>query len=73
VLDGGPDRHGKQQCLGGKGTARCKLQGHTAVSCGRAAEPIEMSFGMWTRVVRRKYALDGVHIGATWRIQLNRP
>ena len=37
------------------------------------AEPIEMLFGVWTRVGPRKHVLDGVHIDATWRIQLNRP
>jgi len=37
------------------------------------AEPIEMPFGVWTRVGPRKHMLDGVHIGATWRIRLNRP
>ena len=30
-------------------------------------------FGLWTRVSRRKHLLHGGHIGATWRIQLNRP
>jgi len=32
------------------------------------AEPIEMSFEMWTRVGPRKHVLDGVHLGATWQI-----
>jgi len=31
-----------------------------------------MSFGLLTRVGPRKHALDGVHIGATWRIRLHR-
>jgi len=35
------------------------------------AEPIEMPFGMWTWMGPRKHVLDGVHIGATWRIRLN--
>ena len=39
----------------------------------KTAEPIEMPFGMWTRVGARKHVLDGVHSGATWRILLNRP
>jgi len=30
------------------------------------AELIDLPFGMWT-------VLDGMHIGATWQIQLNRP
>jgi len=36
-------------------------------------EPIEMPFGLWTQVGPRKHVLHGVHIGATWRIRLNRP
>jgi len=33
-----------------------------------------MPFGMWPHVSPGKHVLDrGVHIGATWRIQLNRP
>jgi len=32
-----------------------------------------MSFGMWIRVGARKHVLDGVRIGATWRIWLNHP
>jgi len=43
---------------------------HRAV---KTAEPIEMPFGIWTRVGPRKHVLGGVHIGATWRIPLNRP
>jgi len=39
----------------------------------KTAEPIEMPFGMWTRVGAKKHVLDGVHSGATWRIRLNRP
>jgi len=39
----------------------------------KTAEPVEMPFRMWTRVGQRKHVLDGVHIGTTWRIRLNRP
>jgi len=31
---------------GGEGTAHCKLQGRSAVSCAKTAEPIEMPFGV---------------------------
>ena len=31
----------------------------TIVSPAKTAEAIEMSFGIWTRVVPRKHALDG--------------
>jgi len=37
----------------------------TAVSPAKTAEPIEMPFGIWTRV--------GLHTGATWRTILNSP
>jgi len=39
----------------------------------QTVEPIEMPFGKWTQVGPRKHVLDGVHIGATWQIRLNRP
>jgi len=42
-------------------------------SPAKTAEPIEMPFGMWTWVDGSKHVLDGVHIGASWRIRLNRP
>ena len=48
-------------------------QSVTLVSPAKTAELIEMSFGMWTRLRPRKHVLDGVYIGATWRIRLNRP
>jgi len=31
----------------------------TAMSCAKMAEPIEMPFGLWTRVVQRKHVLHG--------------
>jgi len=44
------------------------------VICAKTAEPIVMPFGMWTRGVGpKKHVVDGVHIDATWRIQLNHP
>ena len=39
VLHWGPDPHGKRQFLGGGGTAHCKVQGHSAVTCAKTAEP----------------------------------
>jgi len=47
------------------------------------AEPIDLLFGLWTRVGRRKHKLSrirqvaplcphGRDIGATWRLRLNR-
>jgi len=43
------------------------------MSCAKTAEPVDMSFGMWTRVGPRKHVLDWVDIGVTWRIHSNRP
>jgi len=55
VLDRGP---GLPLCEGailrGKGAARCKVLDHSALSCAKTAEPIEMSFVMWTQVGPRK-------------------
>jgi len=34
----------------------------TVVICVKAAEPIEMPFGLWTRVDPRKHVLDGAQI-----------
>jgi len=43
------------------------------VSCAKTAEPIELPFGILTRLGPVKQVLDGggVHIGATWRINVN--
>ena len=54
------------------------------MSCAKTAKPIDLPFGLWTRVGRRKHKFNRicqvapvcskfVHIGATWRIRLNRP
>ena len=37
---------------------------NSAVSCAKVAQPIEMPFGVWTRVGPRKHVLGG---GAQWR------
>jgi len=37
----------------------------TAMSSARMAEPIEMPFGLWTRVGPSKRVLGGVHTGVT--------
>ena len=74
VLDGGPglpNRRGNFEAL--EEAAYCKLYGFSAVTCAKTAEPIEIPFGLWTRVGPRKHVLGGAHIGATWRIRSNRP
>jgi len=35
------------------------------VSPAKTAEPIEMPFGVWSRMGPVKHVLDGVHVGAT--------
>ena len=45
----------------------------TDVGCAQMTELIQMLFALWTAVGPRKHVLHGVHIGATWRILLNRP
>jgi len=44
--------------------------GDSVVSCAEMAVPIEMQFGMLSRVVPGNSVLDG---GATWQIRLNCP
>jgi len=48
---------------------------HSAVNCAKMAEPIEMAFGLRTRVGLRKQYQVGctLHTGARRRIPLNRP
>jgi len=38
-----------------EGAAHCKVQEHSAVSCAKTADPVEMLFGLLTRVGPRKY------------------
>jgi len=45
----------------------------SAVSCAKMAEPTEMPFGLWTWVGSGKCVLHRVHIGAIWRLPVNRP
>jgi len=43
----------------GEGASHCKVQGRSAVSCAKTAEPIEMPFGLWARMGPRNHVLDG--------------
>jgi len=45
----------------------------TTVSPAKTAEPIEMSFGEQTPMGPMNHVLDLIHLGATWRMQLNNP
>jgi len=63
----------------GEKASHCKVWGHSAVICVTSAEPIKMLFGLWARTGPRNHELDGVqgarmggHVGATWKIRLNR-
>jgi len=43
----------------GEGPSHCKVYGHSAVICAKTAEPIQMPFGLWTRMGPSKHVLDG--------------
>jgi len=49
----------------------------SAVSCAKMAEPIDLRFGLWTRVGRRKHKFNLIRqvapTGTSHRIRLNRP
>jgi len=46
----------------GERAANYKVYGHSAVSCAKTAEPIEMAFRLSIRVIPRNLVLDGVQI-----------
>jgi len=74
VLDGGPDLPMLRAILKGKGRPIVKYRDSRYRELWKnGLTAFEMSFGIWTRVGPRKHLLDGVHIGATWWIRLNRP
>ena len=56
MLDGDPDFPMGRGNFGYRG-AHCKVQGLSAISCAKTAEPIDLPFGLWTLVVRRKQKL----------------
>ena len=60
MLDGGPDLPWEGAFFGGEG-AHCKLckQGLFSVSCACTSDPIEMPFGMLSRVDPSNHVLDG--------------
>jgi len=59
VLDGSPDPPWEGATLKGERAAHFKIQGHSAVSCAKTAEPIATPFWIWTLVGPRKYVLGG--------------
>jgi len=42
----------------GVGVSHCRVRGHSAVSCVKTAELIEMPFGLWARMRLRNHVLD---------------
>jgi len=73
VLDGGPYPSCEEAIFRGNiNMPRCAWW-HSAVSCAKMAKQIEITIWLWTRVHWRKHVLHGGHIGAIWRIRLNRP
>ena len=79
VLNGAQISHVEGQLLGDRTLPGMPVD--TATSCAKMAEPINLPFGLRTRVGRRKHEFNrihqvapmGGHINATWRIRLNRP
>jgi len=64
MLDWGTDPPWDGAILRGKGMPWHTWQ-HSDVNCAKLAEPIEMSFGLWTRVGPRKHVFDGAQIPRT--------
>jgi len=56
VLDDGPDPPWEGAIF--FGVSHCKVLGHSTVICAKAAEPIEMLFGLWARMAQG-IVLDG--------------
>ena len=61
ILDGSTDHPCEWVILRGKGMPR-HARRHSYVNCAKKAEPIQMLFGLWTRVGPRKHVLYGAHI-----------
>ena len=83
VFDGGPHRPVGRGNFEGEGMPR-HVRRHSDVNCAKTDEPLEMPFGLWTWVDRRKHKFSRIrHVGpgcprerqidAIWQIRLNRP
>jgi len=68
---GGPDPSTGRGNFGERGS-HCKIYGLSAVSCAKTAEPIDLSFGLWTRVGPRKHKFSYSPSGANVPSQLLR-
>jgi len=59
VLDAGPDPPWKG-AIWGKGSPTVKYRDFLTVSCAETAEPIDLPFGLWTRVGRGKHKFNHI-------------
>ena len=61
VLDGSRSPMGRDTFERERGVplSYCKVQEQSAVICAKTAEPIEMPFGLWARMVPVNHVLDG--------------
>ena len=71
MLDGGPDRSMQRDNFRTK-TLPGRARRHCCELC-KTAEPIDMSFGFWTRVGPRKNLLGGMYTGAMANTSGNEP
>ena len=46
-------------------SAHCKVWAISVVSCAQSAEPIDLPFGLWTRVGLRKHKFKSYSLGGT--------
>jgi len=71
----GPDPP-REEAIWEKGS-HCKVQGLSAVSCTKTAEPIDLLFGCGLGCAKEAHPFNRIrHVApmcTTWRIRLNRP
>jgi len=58
VLHGGPNPRREETISRAKRATHCKAYGRSVVSCAKTADPIEMPYGMLSRVDPRNDVLD---------------
>jgi len=59
VLDWGPDLPMVMGNFDGEGAAHCKVEGCSAVTCAKTAEPIVMPFELWALTRPFSHELGG--------------
>jgi len=60
ALHGSPSPRTDRGNFEGDGTSHCKVYGLSAVSCAEMVEPIDLPFGLWTRLGRRKQKFNHI-------------